>query len=560
MSVWEEIKSRLSVEEVIGEYISIQSAGSSYRCLCPFHNERTPSMMISPNKGIWHCFGCGEGGDIFAFVSKIENITKQEALTKLAKRAGVKLDPIKPNNESERTPPIEQTYFEQGLKILEWAGDIYHKILLKILSDRNHPVTQYCIDRGLNLETIEKFRIGYAPRDFIILTLSQKYNIPLQLLSEVGLLKEKVEGGYKDKFFDRLIIPITNEKHQTIAFTARVLPYDNSERPKYLNSSQSPWFNKSEIWFGLNLARPQIIKEKKAIIVEGNMDVIAAHQAGLTFTIASQGTAFTQHHLSQLKRLTRTVWLAFDNDNAGITASKKFFAEGTKIGIEILRVIIPQEYKDLDEYISLNKEKINIKTMPFIEYMIALRHSELTSSDAPIQKTALLEILDMISYVDPISREQYARSLSHLTKISSSTLLSQIKRIEKVTTDDELNTQSNEGISLDKVVLVTWQKLLAYAYYVQKEDKENSLPNLNHMFELLKSSIKELEQYDSVESYFALKKDELELIANEHPILEEECRNLVKTILLYLDRQLPKFLLDEKLKSLYANLKQEITR
>jgi len=197
MSVWDDVKSRLSVEEVLADYVTIRSKGANLTCLCPFHNEKNPSLIISPSKGIWHCFGCGAGGDIFAFVTQFENTTKQEALIKLAKKAGIDLDKYKtrpnhnsPSSEDEPPAPITKTHDEQAKAMLTWSTNLYHQILLKFLSDKEHPITKYCLQRGLTLEIIKKFQLGYAPKNNQLLQLATKHNIDLELLFEVGLLRD----------------------------------------------------------------------------------------------------------------------------------------------------------------------------------------------------------------------------------------------------------------------------------------------------------------------------------------------------------------------------------
>ena len=188
---------RTDLVELIDSYVPLKKRGTSHVACCPFHNEKNPSLIISPSKGIWHCFGCGAGGDIFAFVTQFENTTKQEALIKLAKKAGIDLDKYKtrpnhnsPSSEDEPPAPITKTHDEQAKAMLTWSTNLYHQILLKFLSDKEHPITKYCLQRGLTLEIIKKFQLGYAPKNNQLLQLATKHNIDLELLLEVGLLRD----------------------------------------------------------------------------------------------------------------------------------------------------------------------------------------------------------------------------------------------------------------------------------------------------------------------------------------------------------------------------------
>ncbi|NJK71248.1 MAG: DNA primase [Thermales bacterium] len=419
MSIWQEIKSKLSVEDIIGEYINIEPAGSNYKCVCPFHNENTPSMMLSPSKQIWHCFGCGAGGDIFKFVEDYDNLTPKEALEKLAKKAGIKLEQ---KNLSKVKSKEEISDYQKGLSLLQWASDVYNKILLNLLLDRQNPVTKYCLERGLNQEIIQKFLLGYAPKQNLIISLSDKYNLDKYLLFQTGVLAQNRQGGFRDKFIDRLVIPIFNDKDKVIGFTGRVLPWDVSDRPKYLNSPQNHWFNKSEIWFGLNIAKNYIRKSKSAILVEGNMDVVSAHKNGLLNTIASQGTAFTEEQLKILKRHTTAVTIAFDNDIAGRLASQKFFIAATKLGLDIQKYIIPEEFKDLDEYLQNQPDTSTHKRQDYLDYSLYSLQNPLTSSDPRTQKEAINNFLELLINTNNLTKEQYISKISDLTGVTSQTL------------------------------------------------------------------------------------------------------------------------------------------
>lgn len=546
---FEEIRARLSVVDVVGGYIAIKGSGSSYKACCPFHNEKSPSLMISESKGVWHCFGCGLGGDIFKFVMLYENVEKKDALRILAKKSGVELEPLKPKSVEEKIVEKEKiNKFEQGLKYLEWSTKLYHQILLKILQQRDNPITQYCLERGYDIEIIKKFQLGYAPKGDFILSQAKLHNMSSDLLFSCSLLKKTEQGEYKDKFTDRLMVPIFDRQGRSVGFTGRILPYDtNPNRPKYLNSSQSEWFNKSDLWFGWNLNANNIRQKKKALIVEGNMDVIKATQFDFDYTLASQGTSFTANQLKILKQLTKVVHLAFDNDTAGRTSSRKFFLEATAIGLDVQKAIIPENYKDLDE--ALNAGYKDFKIVTFLDYWVEFYKLDLVSSDILIQKNAIVDTLELFSVLDPVSREQYLNKLSAITKISQRTLQMQLSGIkipelsvaslDTTTTEVRVNPMSKE-----RLIQIAFQKLAVIS------DNYNLLANL---FLLLKVLLADFADFVDFESWQVINKDELELV-KENLNSDNSKENLLQIIQQYLNNNIGQFLMDENLKKIYSEV------
>lgn len=569
-SVWQEIKDKLQVEEIIGEYIPVLTSGSSFRAVCPFHKEKTPSLMISPDRQVWHCFGCGAGGDVFAFVCQIENITKKEALDKLAKKTGVELKKLPKKEASENTLEENTTTvgeFESGGKLLEWVANVYHKILLKILEDRNHPVTQYCLKRNLSSEIINQFKIGYAPKGNTILQLATKHSLDLNLLEKISILKLKTETKeennvirsqnsniFKDKFNDRLMIPVHNKQGNIVGFTGRVLPYDtNPDRPRYLNSSQSQWFNKSELWFGWTFAKKTIIQEKKALIVEGNMDVIAAFGYNLKFAVASQGTSFTSNQLKILKTITSTIWLAFDNDQAGRVSGEKFFKMSAGLGFGVYKVVIPTNYKDLDEYLN-TENNTNFKILPYLDWVILDRDIDLRSGDLEKQKIAILGVLDLLQYTDALGKEQYLKKLADITKISLNTLQSisslDYNSINISITNDQ---DTRQDISVQQSTLVTLQNLTTSNLKSSSIDIEK----LGIVFLLLQKFIPELLEWKDFNDYISENQDIFEVILKQnHDLLDtDKQQTLWNSIVYFLDSRVGQLMLDEEAKDLYLKLK-----
>ena len=396
MSVFEKIQDRLSIIEVIEEYTPVIDRGNYCVALCPFHKEKRPSLSINREKGVFYCFGCMATGNMFTFVTQIENITKKEALEKLALKAGVTLDE-KLNNE-----------LDDGFRLLTSIASLYRSALDFFLKSENY-VSKYIANRKITSNTLDTFCIGYAPAGGFLLSYLEKQNIPKELAHSVGLLTLK-EGVYKDKFSDRMMIPIFNDYGKIVGFTARTFPNDVTGRPKYLNSPESKYFSKSRILYGLDKAKKNIQANKKVILVEGNMDVITSHQYQLNYSIATQGTSTTLDHINKIKKLNCDLILAFDNDIAGKTAEHKVLKMALDNDINTFKMIIPDEYKDIDEY--LQKVDINsIQTIPYLEYLI-LNMENLTSDNLYTQKSAIKYILDLTYNSSPILQAQ-AISLIH---------------------------------------------------------------------------------------------------------------------------------------------------
>lgn len=520
MNVWEEIKSKLDIVDVISEYIPVQTAGSNYRALSPFKKEKTPSLMISPTKQIWHDFSTGKGGDIFGFVMQMENITRAEALRKLAEKAGVKLTKV-----SSREPELSEehkTVLQAGYQALQWTAELYHSILKKVLTDRTHPVTRYCLERRLTPSIIEQFKIGYAPSNNFLLQFLLNNKKDTALFRTIELLIER-SRKLKDKFSDRLMIPIRNLDGKVVGFTGRVLPHDtNKDRPKYLNSSQSEWFDKSALWFGLDLARKQITLEKKAIVVEGNMDVIAAFGSGYDYTIASQGTSFTLQQLKILSRFTKNVLLAFDNDSAGMVAAEKFYMTATPLGFLVQKVVIPDHFKDLDEMLGASRgQQTEIVSESFLDVWIDQNNPRLTSVKTEEQKQAIQEICMLLSVVDDITLEQYIKKIHTITSISTATLT----KLIKINKDKQSKTRVKEDLSTALVrqgieqsgnqafqqnLTISWQKLNAILINNPEEAPKELMEKLYTLLNEF-SVFAEKSYHQFLEQH----KDELQFIAEE---------------------------------------------
>jgi DNA primase len=334
----EEIKSKLDIVEIIGEYINLRPAGSNFRGLCPFHQEKTPSFMVSQEKQIWRCFGCNKGGDVLAFVMEMEGLEFREVLERLAPRAGVELKNFN-NVEHSRRGRLHE--------ILKVAAAYYHQVLVS--NPNNHAVvavSRYLAERGLKPETISLWNLGYSPDswdDLMLFLKKRNFTDEEILLSGLGAPGKNDRGAY-NRFRDRIMFPITDAVGQVAGFTARLNPASASKTEiggKYINSPQTAVYDKSRILFGLDKAKAAIKNQNLAIIVEGQMDVISCHQAGFTNVVASSGTALTADQVKLLKRYSDHVAFALDMDAAGQLASDRGVLEAFNQELVVKVIVIP---------------------------------------------------------------------------------------------------------------------------------------------------------------------------------------------------------------------------
>ncbi|MCK4892060.1 MAG: DNA primase, partial [Candidatus Pacebacteria bacterium] len=306
----DEIKSRLSVEEVISGYLQLQRAGRNWKAKCPFHNEKTPSFTVSPERQMWYCFGCNEGGDIFTFVMKMEGLEFRDALKLLAEKAGVQLEDRSYNDSGEKS---------KALEILDISRKFYQECL-KIKTGRK--AFEYLSNRGLSKNIIEKFQLGYAPDSWDLLSkFLKKKGYKESGIFSAGMTVKKDKGGYYDRFRGRIMFPINNVSGQTIGFSSRVMPGADESHAKYINTPETAIYNKSRVLYGLDKSKVEIRKKDLCIMVEGNMDVIASFQAEIENVAATSGTALTADQLKIIKRYTDNIAFSFDMDSAGIKAA-----------------------------------------------------------------------------------------------------------------------------------------------------------------------------------------------------------------------------------------------
>jgi len=335
----EEVKSKTDIISIIGERIELKKAGRNYKANCPFHGEKTPSFMVSPELQIFKCFGCAEAGDVFSFLEKYEGMEFSEALKYLADRAGVKLQKFTGGAASEK---------EKLIEINTMTMRFYNYLLL------NHAVGKKALDyllkdRGLKKEIIEEFKLGYSPEDSGPLQkfLVGKKKYDPRDLEKAGIAIPRGSNLY-DRFNGRVIFPLFDHRGNTVGFAGRVLPWDKRETGKYINSPETPIYHKSSVLFGLNLTRGLVKKKKVAIVVEGELDAISSYQAGIKNVVAIKGSALTEDQVRLLSRFAPKFILALDSDLAGDAAARRGLSTASKLGVEV-KVAKLTKFKDPDE-------------------------------------------------------------------------------------------------------------------------------------------------------------------------------------------------------------------
>lgn len=420
----EEIKERLNIVDVVQEYVPLKKAGANHKACCPFHNEKTPSFTVSESKQFFHCFGCGKGGDLFTFVQEIEGVEFAEALRMLAKKAGVELRPTNPREHNERT---------RLLDCLHLAAD-YFRVALK-QSKEGEVARDYLKKRDVSDEIQERFQIGYSADSWdALMTFLKKKGYKEKEIEQAGLIapSEKT-GGHYDRFRGRLMFPIHNAHGNVIGFGGRTLDPDQKEA-KYINSPQTRVYNKSEVLYGLHLAKKYIQKMDATVIVEGYMDVITAHQAKFRNVVSASGTALTEEQIRRLQRFSNNVILAFDADTAGLSAAWRGMQIAIQQGMNIKIMMLPPG-KDPDDIIREDPttfRQLAIEAKPFMEYAFETVLSPLDLTDVLNKKKAAKELLPMIAmFPDKIEQTHYIKKLAEKVEVSPDVLQETIDNTRK---------------------------------------------------------------------------------------------------------------------------------
>jgi len=341
----ETLREKIDLKEVLNPYLNLKKAGSAYKALCPFHNEKTPSFVVQSGDSHYHCFGCGAHGDAIAFLMHQLKLTFTEAIEMLAEKFSVPLE--YKDQKGEKGPDLHP--LRAALNV---ASEFFHFHLLH--SDEGHLALHYLYQRGIDLEFIRLFKVGFAPKNEMLqIAFYKEKRLKEEALIESGLVKRNTHGRLWSFFSNRITFPVFDISNNVIGFSARKI-HEETFGGKYINTSETPLFKKSKILFGLNHSRRRIAKERKVIVVEGQIDALRLIQEGINFTVAGQGTAFGQAHVEQLSRLgINCAYLAFDGDLAGREAAQKVGQLFQKEGIEVLHVILPE---DSDPDLILQKE------------------------------------------------------------------------------------------------------------------------------------------------------------------------------------------------------------
>ena len=484
-----EIKDKLNIVDVLSSYLQLKKSGTNFKAPCPFHHEKTASFMVSPSKQIWHCFGCGEGGDIFGFVMKYENIEFPEALKTLAEKAGVELPKFTTENVALNK------YQGALLKVNDWTAKYYNQVLEK--SSLAKEAREYLNKRGLSLETIYEWQIGFAPNEFHLLEdfLLKKGYVHKELL-DAGVISKSPRGDYFDRFFNRITFPIKNYSGDVVGFTARTMATD-AKVAKYINTSETAVYNKSKVIFGLYQAKQQIRKEDCAIIVEGNMDVIASHQAGFKNVVASSGTAFTFDQLQTLSRLTKNLKFSFDTDAAGVAATRRTLDLALQQGFSVYIVKI-SDAKDPDELIKKDPKlfaKAIAEAPLYLDYFFEKAFANYDPSSVQEKKQIAAELVPLIrQLVDPLETEHYTRMLAQRLNVAEKTIYEIMARAKVPKTNStSQNTNKTEAPLLKPKTYQLEQRLLGhflfdpeYAVEILKEIKNEDFkdPGIKEVLEL----------------------------------------------------------------------------
>jgi len=445
-NVIEEIKQRVDIVDFIGNFISLKKTGRNFKALCPFHQEKTPSFIVSPERQIWHCFGaCNEGGDIIKFLMKWEKLTFFEAVKELAKKAGLQMKNI----------DFEDKLWEKKKRFLsmnQLAADFFHFILLK--TDYGKKAVEYLYQRKIKPSTIKTFNLGYAPLSWNSLySFLNKKKYEEEEMLENGLLVRNEKGGFYDRFRGRLMFPIYDSRGNIIAFSGRNL-IENNKEAKYINSPETPLYHKRETLFGFHLAKEAIKKTNNVYIVEGEFDMISPYQAGFYNFVAIKGSALTKEQLIILKRYTERITLTLDADTSGIEAIKRGIEEAEKFDFDI-NVVVLDFAKDPDEAIKTNFEKFrNLIKKPIgvYDFLIDFNLKKYPEKNAYNKRKISEELIPYLAGIkNNVVQSYYIKKLSSLLEVSEQSihnlikknLLSKKRRLEFIPIKKEEKKQSH---------------------------------------------------------------------------------------------------------------------
>lgn len=546
----EEIKTRLNIVDVLGEYIRLEKAGASYRALCPFHNEKSPSFMVSEEKQIWHCFGCQKGGDIFGFVMEIEGLEFREALKLLAEKAGVKLANFNPKKTEEKNRTLE---------ILELATKWYSHQLWE--GPGKTKILNYLRERGLKDETIKEFRLGYAPkgwRNMLSFLLSRGFKI--EEIVKTGLLvKKENSSDYYDRFRERIIFPIADYSGKILGYSARVAPGGDESQAKYVNTPETEVYHKSQVLYGLDKARNNIKEKDFVMLVEGNMDVIASAQAGIKNVVAVSGTALTPDQIKIIKRYTSKIKMFFDMDSAGYEATKKSIKSCFSSDMNVEVVNIPKG-KDAADLAKENPEELkravgNSKNA--MEYLLDDSLERFDKNKVEDKRKISELLVDIMgSIANAVEKSHWVKKIAEKLETTEDALTDTLKKAnlknrigslaKKENAEVDFSAREKKEVLMDELIAlilvskVAWEKAVSLDLGAQlpKDSLLSDIflkgPEISFNFEKLTGVLTDQKERERAEKLFFAKKYRLDLNNNLEEINiidgEEELKKIVLEI------------------------------
>jgi DNA primase len=472
----EKIKERLSIEEVVGSYIKVEKAGRNLKARCPFHHEKTPSFFLSPDRNTYYCFGCHAKGDIFSFVQEFEGVEFPEALEKLADRAGITL-----TKKSSK----ENKEYARLKSIMDLSTKFYAACL-----EKKPEALEYLTNRGLTKETIEQWYLGYAPDGWRNLkNFLEKRGYKESEIEKAGLIKKGDKGNSYDRFRERIIFPINDSSGKPVAFTGRVFGENDSDA-KYLNSPDTPLFDKSRILHGFDKAKSAIRTLDFAILVEGQFDLIMAHQAGYKNAVASSGTALTQEHLHMISKISDKLVIAYDSDGAGFRASEKAWQMALSLGMDVKIAPIPSGQDPADLILeSKEKWKQVIKDSKHIIEIITESIAQSNLDDRQKGREVSEKLIPYLANVaSNIDQEHFVKKISDLLNISADAIRAEIANYEpeKVSTPTpKLASKISSTTHKDDLMMVEGRLFGIYFWQQSLPDSDKTL-NPEHLLDEIK--------------------------------------------------------------------------
>ncbi len=453
------IKEKLNLVDFLRSYVTLLPAGKNLKALCPFHSEKTASFMVSPERGVWHCFGCGLGGDIIKFAMLYEHLEFPEALRFLGERAGIPIQTLS---------PAQQREFGILYDLQNVAKDFYKEALQK-----NPGALQYLKARGLSDETIDEFDLGYAAGGETLVLHLLHEGFDVSDVVRAGLAQKNVRGLYRDKFSGRVIFPIANQVGKTVGFTGRLLPDDPSvknatvELPKYLNSPETPIFNKSRVLYGLGKTKQAIAEARSVLIVEGQMDFLMAWQTGVKNIVAVSGTGLTPQHLERLRSLADTVLVSFDNDEAGLRALERSLANFHNFDFHV-KVIDLGEFKDPADAVLADpvffKQAVEW-ARPAMKHIFGVYFSPKVwkEGDIPLQKRILRHLLGEVGTLkSAVEQNIWIKEMAKLSGISENALNEEMAELGGSSAGGGVEGETAAAPDLDRLGAVA-KRLVALA-------------------------------------------------------------------------------------------------